>query len=67
MRNTLLIGLLATLTIANVGSALINLSLTARADVAGMNYFALQRDRDFRRAVENIVESCTVDAESISC
>jgi hypothetical protein len=30
------------------------------ADVAGMGYSALRRDRDFRRAVEYLVEDCDV-------
>lgn len=43
----------------------------AYADVAGMNYRALRRDRDFRRAVEAIVENCSVSVDGdygwISC
>ena len=30
------------------------------ADVDGMGYRELRRDRDFRRAVESIVEGCSV-------
>lgn len=32
----------------------------ANADVAGMDSSDLRRDRDFRRAVERIVEDCSV-------
>lgn len=43
----------------------------ARAEVAGMDHSDLSRDRDFRRAVEGIVEDCQVsvdtDTGSISC
>ena len=39
----------------------------AYADVGGMNYRELRRDRDFKRAVRYIVESCSVDGESIRC
>ncbi len=39
----------------------------AYADVAGMDYRDLRRDRDFRRAVQYIVEGCSVDEGSISC
>jgi hypothetical protein len=33
----------------------------AKAEVAGMDYSDLRRDRDFQKAVAYIVESCTVD------
>lgn len=47
----------------------------AEADVAGMDYRDLRRDRDFKKAVKYIVENCSVsgsvDGEdidaSISC
>lgn len=55
------------LTAINVGAALINLSVQVRADVAGMTWQELRRDRDFRRAVEYIVTSCSVSGDSISC
>lgn len=42
------------------------------ADVAGMDYRDLRRDRDFKRAVEDIVENCSVREDifmsvNISC
>lgn len=39
----------------------------AFARVAGMDYSDLRRDRDFRRAVEDVVEDCSVSGRSISC
>jgi len=39
----------------------------AHAEVAGMNWADLQLDMDFRQAVEDVVEDCTVDNENISC
>jgi hypothetical protein len=45
----------------------LNLSIQAKADVAGMNYNDLRLDLDFRRAVGRVVESCTVSGSSISC
>ena len=46
------------------------------AEVAGMNYYDLRRDRDFKKAVRYIVENCSVSGHvsgdylhntSISC
>ena len=43
----------------------------AYADVAGMDYRDLRRDRDFKKAVKYIVDRCSVyiegDYGSISC
>ena len=39
----------------------------ARAEVAGMDSYDLRYDYDFKRAVQSIVEDCTVDGEDISC
>ena len=40
----------------------------ARADVAGMSYRALRRDRDFKKAVQYVVSgNCYVDSEYIYC
>jgi hypothetical protein len=38
-----------------------------RAEVAGMNYFDLVLDLDFLSAVQDIVEDCDVDGDSIDC
>jgi hypothetical protein len=61
------IALAIVLTAVNAGAALINLSVQVRADVAGMGYYELRKDRDFRRAVEAIVTDCSVSGDSISC
>ena len=37
----------------------------AYAEVGGMGYRDLRRDRDFKRAVQYLVEDCIVDEESI--
>jgi hypothetical protein len=44
-----------------------NLSIKARADVAGMDSSDLRGDSDFRHAVQSIVEDCKVDGEDIKC
>ena len=55
------------LTLINTVFLFVTAVRPASAAVAGMNYRELERDRDFRRAVESIVEGCMVDRESISC
>ena len=54
----------------------LNLIDKVRAEVAGMSYHDLRRDRDFKKAVRYIVESCSVSgyvdgdylySTSISC
>ena len=46
----------------------INLVQEAQADVAGMSYRDLRRDRDFKKAVKYVVNnSCSVDGGSIYC
>ena len=62
----LLIAIVA-LTALNIGACLVVLSTATRAEVAGMSFNELARDRDFRRAVESIVVGCTVNRSSISC
>jgi hypothetical protein len=37
------------------------------ADVAGMDYRELRRDRDFKKAVRYIVEDCSIRSTRISC
>ncbi len=37
------------------------------AEVSGMNYFELRRDRDFKKAVQYIVEDCDIDDDEIDC
>ena len=40
----------------------------AQAEVAGMDYRDLRRDRDFKKAVRTVVSSsCYVDDDTINC
>lgn len=55
------------LTILNTILLTVQLAPVAKAAVAGMDYMDLRRDRDFRKAVEYIVEDCSVSGRSISC
>jgi hypothetical protein len=64
-RHVLIAG--AVLTVINLIATAVNLSIPARADVAGMDKMAIYHDRDFRYAVEYVVESCKVDGERIKC
>jgi hypothetical protein len=65
-QTSVLIGI-ALLTVLNLVLLGVNLSMQAKAEVAGMSKSQLYRDRDFRGAVEYIVESCKVSRDSISC
>ena len=66
---TALIALLCLLTALNVGGLVLNMSLPARAAVAGMSYQDLVRDPDFTRAVHSIVQECkvNVDLAKVNC
>lgn len=44
------------LTLVNLGVLAANLSIVARADVAGMNYQDLEQDQDFQTAVDDIAQ-----------
>jgi len=55
------------ITLFNFGILALNLSVRAKADVAGMDWRDLSRDRDFKKAVQNIVGNCTVDGSNLSC
>ena len=39
----------------------------ANATVAGKDFYKLFRDKDFKKAVQYVVESCYVYKDSISC
>ncbi|WOH70659.1 hypothetical protein RX330_20390 [Bradyrhizobium sp. NDS-1] len=67
MKSAVVVVLLVALTAVNVGAALVNFASKARADVAGMDYMELKRDRDFRRAVQSIVEGCSLNGSMLSC
>ena len=63
------------LTLIAVGIFSINVQLfkddiitSANADVAGMSWFELRSDFDFKRAVKSIVRRCSVDSRgNIDC
>ena len=63
------------LTVIAIGIIGINVQLfkddiitTANAEVAGMSYYDLKRDRDFKRAVRSVISgSCYVDAGYVYC
>jgi hypothetical protein len=59
-RSTLLV---LTLTALNLAILMLNLSARAKAEVGGLDWFALAKDDDFRRAVGNVVSKCMIDTE----
>ena len=56
----ILVLLLATAAL-NVAILLVDLSASSRAAVANMDYGALVKDADFKKAVQSIVEACSVN------
>jgi hypothetical protein len=65
-RKTMIVAM-CIITALNIVLTIVNFSTQSRASVAGMDARDLRTDRDFRHAVEYIVESCTVNESSISC
>lgn len=57
------------LTFLNLGALAVNLATRVDAKVAGMDAWELRRDRDFQKAVSEIVEKCSIDGRTlkISC
>jgi hypothetical protein len=55
------------LTALNLVVLTINVSIQAQADVAGMSKMDLVRDRDFKNAVQYIVEDCKADGPKLRC
>jgi len=53
--------LLLAATALNVAISLVNLSFPSRATVANMDSRALADDADFKKAVQSIVEACSVN------
>jgi hypothetical protein len=53
--------LLLAATALNVAILLVDLSFSSRAAVANMDYGALLEDADFKKAVQSIVEACSVN------
>jgi hypothetical protein len=45
----------------------VNLSAPVRADVAEMDRRALYQDREFRWAVEDVISTCKIDGQKITC
>ena len=66
MKNILL-GIIAINLIFISGNLYLRSVEPVQAEVDGMNYQDLRRDRDFRKAVEYIVERCRVDTDDIRC
>jgi hypothetical protein len=60
---TALLSLLCLLTALNLSGMVLNLSVPARAAIAGMSYQELVRDPDFTRAVISIVQKCKVNVD----
>jgi hypothetical protein len=58
-------------TLINLATLASNLSITARAEVAGKSADELERDDDFRQAVRyiarHVIEDCKVDGDHIKC
>ena len=61
-RTTLFIFALTT-TALNIAILALNLSLTSRAAVSGVDYKALTSDEDFKKAVQTIIEGCRVNVD----
>ena len=53
--------LLLAATALNVAIVLVDLSASSRAAVANMDYGALVKDADFKKAVQSIVVACNVN------
>ena len=60
---TVLLSLFCLLTALNISGLVVNLSVPARAAIAGMSYQELARDPDFTRAVLSIVQKCKVNVD----
>jgi hypothetical protein len=58
----LLFVLIGAATALNLFVLVLNISLPTRAAVSGMNFKTLASDDDFKKAVQTVVEACTVNA-----
>ena len=56
-----ILALLLVTTALNATILLADLSLPSKAAVANMDYGALVKDADFKKAVQSIVEACSVN------
>ena len=62
-RKPTLMILILGLTAINLGLLAFNLVASAKAEVAGKDWFELAKDDDFRQAVGYIVSKCMIDME----
>ncbi len=68
MRPHIPLAIIVALTAINVGVLTMNMTTSVRADVAGMDYRDLRRDRDFEKAVRHVVARyCSVSDENVTC
>ena len=72
MKRTYTLGLILAFCFGFLGKTILDESgvdivSVAYAQVAGMDYRELRRDRDFRKAVRYIVEDCQVRDDRITC
>ena len=69
MSRRMLLGLVCLATALNVGILILNFSSPSVANVAGVDQHALLKDRDFVRAVQAVVQACSVnvDIAKIKC
>jgi hypothetical protein len=63
------IGIVALIALSAINFVVLaaNLSIPVRADVARMDRKALYEDREFRSAVEDVISTCKVDGQNITC
>ena len=67
MQKLVLVAMLAFCVGYTVENGVDSIIAVANADVAGMSRYDLRHDRDFRYAVEDVVEDCEVDDDEIDC
>ena len=63
------LGIVALITLSAINFVVLaaNLSVSVRADVARMDRTALYEDREFRSAVQDVISTCKVDGQKITC
>ena len=72
MRSKYMMGLMCAFCLGVLGKTALdeldyNVVSSASAEVAGMSFRDLRRDKDFRKAVNQIVMLCRVDGSRIRC
>ncbi|WP_441232568.1 hypothetical protein [Bradyrhizobium sp. 1200_D9_N1_1] len=63
LKQPILLFLTLVLTFLNLALPIINFTAGAKAEVAGMDWFELAKDGDFRQAVGYVVSKCTIDMD----